>query len=177
MLAPLIAILLITFVFQSYQVDGQSMQSTLHDHDRLIIWKLPRTWARITGHNYVPKRGDIVVFSEPKLADFGQDPEKQLIKRVIGLPGDRVVISGGTVTIYDKNHPEGFNPDRTLPYGGNIGATTTDTDLVVPAGQVFVMGDNRGNSLDSRMFGPVQLKNIVGKLAVRVLPVNDMERF
>ena len=177
LIAPLIAIVLITFVFQSYQVDGQSMETTLQNQNRLIIWKLPRTWARITGHSYVPKRGDVIVFSDAKLADFGQDPDKQLIKRVIGLPGERVVVSNGVVAVYNSDHPGGFDPDKTLPYGKVISTTTTDVDVTVPKDSVFVMGDNRGNSLDSRFFGPVQLKNIVGKLVVRILPLNEMERF
>src|SRR5438874_2359638 len=80
LLAPIIAVLLTAFVFQSYQVDGPSMQSTLFNNDRLIVWKLPRTWARITKHIYIPKRGDIIVFTDPNLAQFGQDPTKQLIK-------------------------------------------------------------------------------------------------
>jgi len=125
----------------------------------------------------VPHRGDVIVFNEPALADFGQDPEKQLIKRVIGLPGDHIVVKNGVATIYDSGHSDGFQPDKTLPYGAVIGYTGTDTDLVVPNGEVFVMGDNRGNSLDSRSFGPVNLSNVVGKLVVRVLPLGNMKRF
>jgi signal peptidase I len=177
LLAPLIAIVLITFVFQSYQVDGQSMETTLSNRDRLIIWKLPRTWARITHHDYVPKRGDVIVFSEPELAEFGQDPDKQLIKRVIALPGERIAIKDGVVTVYNDEFPDGFQPDNTLPYGSAIGFTGTDTNLTVPVGHIFVMGDNRGNSLDSRAFGPVDLKHVVGKLVLRVLPLNKMQRF
>src|SRR5688572_32316690 len=79
--APLIAVFLTVFVFQSYQVDGASMETTLSHNDRLIVWKLPKTWSKITGHDYVPKRGDVVVFVEPGLGQYGQDPGKQLIKR------------------------------------------------------------------------------------------------
>src|SRR5687768_5773533 len=78
-MAPLIALFLITFVFQSYLVDGPSMETNLYNNDRLLVWKVPRTWARITGNDYIPKRGDIVVFTEPNLSQFGQDPGKQLI--------------------------------------------------------------------------------------------------
>jgi signal peptidase I len=176
-MAPLIAILLTMFVFQSYQVDGQSMQPTLHDKDRLVIWKLPRTWARITGHSYVPKRGDIIVLNDAKIGNYGRDPNEQLIKRVVGLPGDHVVVSNGVVTIYDKSHPNGFQPDKTLPYGTVIPYTPDDTDVHVPAGNVFVMGDNRGNSLDSRDIGPVPVNNIAGKLIMRVVPLGDAARF
>lgn len=177
LLAPLLAVLLTMFVFQSYQVDGQSMETTLQNNDRLIIWKVPRTWARITRHTYIPHRGDIVVFTDPAIAQLGQDPKKQLIKRVIGLPGDRVVVSDNVVTIYDNAHPKGFQPDATLPYGANIPATHLDGEWTVGQGQVFVMGDNRDNSLDSRLFGPVNANHILGKLIVRVLPANHMKRF
>ncbi len=90
--ALLVALFIITFVFRSYQVDGPSMETTLQNDDKLIIWKVPRTWARITGHDYIPDRGDIIVFTENGLGQFGQEDSKQLIKRVIGLPGDRVVV-------------------------------------------------------------------------------------
>ncbi|HLZ14426.1 MAG TPA: signal peptidase I [Candidatus Saccharimonadales bacterium] len=177
LLAPIFAILLTAFVFQSYQVDGPSMQSTLFNNDRLIVWKAPRTWARLTKHAYIPKRGDIIVFTDPNLAQFGQDPNKQLIKRVIGLPGERVVVANNVVTIYNTGHPQGFNPDFTLPYQRLGHDTAGNIDLTVPKDHVFVMGDNRPDSLDSRMFGPVPADHIVGKLIIRVLPVNEMRRF
>jgi len=176
--ALLVALGLIAYVFQSYQVDGPSMQQTLHNNDRLIVWKLPRTWARITGHQYVPKRGDIIIFTQSGLANFGQTDTKQLIKRVIGLPGDKVVVANNTITIYNKANPQGFQPDKTLPYGSNI-TEPAEQDYTVTLGknQIFVSGDNRTNSLDSRFFGPVNTSQIIGKLIVRVLPLNDAERF
>lgn len=168
---------LISFVFQSYQVDGPSMQITLHNSDHLVVWKVPRTWARITGHPYVPKRGDIIVFNEPGLADYGQGSNKQLIKRVIGLPGDRVVVRNGNITIYNKANPNGFDPDKTLPYGKVIPTTSGNIDITLGSNQIFVCGDNRPDSLDSRVFGPVDVNNIVGKLVIRVLPLNDAKIF
>lgn len=175
--APLIAIFLTIFVFQSYQVDGESMETTLSHNDRLIVWKLPKTWSRITGHDYIPKRGDVVVFTEPNLGRHGQDPGKQLIKRVVGLPGERVVINDGVLTVYSDEHPGGFQPDKTLPYGDIIGETPMDGEWEVGEGHVFVVGDNRGNSLDSRTFEAIDANNIVGKLAVRVLPINEIKKF
>lgn len=168
---------LISFVFQSYQVDGPSMQTTLHNSDHLVVWKVPRTWARITGHAYIPKRGDIIVFNEPGLANFGQGSNKQLIKRVIGLPGDRVVVKDGNITIYNKAHPKGFDPDKTLPYGKVIPYTSGNIDITLSSNQIFVCGDNRPDSLDSRVFGPVDVNNVVGKLVLRVLPLNDAKIF
>lgn len=177
LIAPVVALLLTAFVFQSYQVSGPSMQPTLHNNDRLIVWKLARTWARITGHNYIPKRGDIVIFTKNDLDMYGQEPTKQLVKRVIALPGERVVVKNDVITVYNHDHPSGFQPDATLPYGKVIPATTGDIDLVVPKGDVYVCGDNRGDSLDSRIFGPIPAKDIIGKLAVRVLPLDKAERF
>ncbi len=175
-IAPLIAILLTAFVFQSYEVDGPSMQTTLHNNDRLIVWKLPRTWARITRHGYLPKRGDIIIFDQTGLPDG----EKQLIKRVIGLPGDRVVVQNSVLTIYNQQHPNGYRPDATLPYGQVIGDTEPETgqqEWILGKNQVFVCGDNRTDSLDSRTFGPVSSNQITGKLLMRVAPFNQIERF
>lgn len=175
-IAPVVALLLTAYVFQSYQVDGPSMETTLQNDNRLIVWKVPRTWARISGHSYVPNRGDIVVFNTNGLPDFGESG-KQLIKRVIGLPGDRVVVANNVITIYNKKHPNGFQPDATSPYGKVIHGTEGNENIVIPPGYIFVCGDNRDDSLDSRVFGPVPVTDIVGKLVFRVLPINEAERF
>lgn len=178
LIAPIVAIVLTLYVFQSYQVNGESMEVTLQNNDRLIIWKVPKTWARITGHAYVPHRGDIVVAHDDNLSKYG-DAGKQIIKRVIGLPGERIVIKNHTVTIFNGEHPDGFQPDKTLPYGANsvIPETDGNINLTIPAGQVYLMGDNRGNSLDSRSIGPVPVQNIIGKLALRILPFTKMDVF
>ena len=176
--ALVVAFGLIAFVFQSYQVDGPSMEQTLQNNDRLIVWKLPRTWARITGHEYVPKRGDIIVFTESGLATYGQQDTKQLIKRVIGLPNDRIVIKDNVVTVYDKQHPSGFDPDKTLGYHNQITETTTgNIDITLAKNQLFVMGDNRTDSLDSRIFGPISTGQVVGKLIFRLLPIDNAQTF
>jgi signal peptidase I len=153
------------------------MRTTLEDRDRLIVFKLSRTWAKITGHDYIPKRGDVIVFTEPALSQFGQDPNKQLIKRVIGLPGERVVVHDRILTVYNKDYPEGFQPDATLPYGNVIGVTPIEGSWTIGKDQIFVAGDNRTNSLDSRTFGPIEAHAIVGKLVARVLPINQMKKF
>lgn len=175
--ALLVALFIITFVFRSYQVDGPSMQNTLQNADKLIIWKIPRTWARITHHDYIPKRGDIIVFTESGLSEFGQNDTKQLIKRVIGLPGDRVVVKDGFLTIYNSANPGGFQPDKTLAYGANIPTTSGDIDITLKAGQLFACGDNRPNSLDSRAFGPIDANQVIGQLVLRVFPINKAMPF
>ncbi len=171
LLAPLLALFLTTFVFQAYQVDGMSMETTLHDKDRLLVWKVPRTWSRITHHAYVPKRGDVVIFNEHKVTG------KQLVKRVIGLPGDRVVIQDEMITIYNKDDPQGIHPDKLLPYGKTVTPPHDQVDQVLKKNQVFVIGDNRDNSLDSRIFGPLNTNDIVGKLAARVWPITNTKSF
>ena len=176
--ALLVALFIIFFVFRSYQVDGPSMQNTLHNNDKLIIWKVPRTWADITRHDYIPDRGDIIVFNESGLSAYGQQDSKQLIKRVIGLPGDHVVVKDGSITIYNKQHPGGFDPDKTMPYGKNIPAVTSGYfNGTLGPHQLFVCGDNRPNSLDSRIFGPINANQVVGKLVLRVFPINQAKSF
>jgi signal peptidase I len=175
----LVAVFIILFVFRSYQVDGPSMQNTLHNNDKLIIWKVPRTWSSITGHDYIPNRGDIIVFNESGLSQFDQEDSKQLIKRVIGLPGDKVVVKNGKITIYNKSHSHGFDPDKTLPYGKNNKIPYTAGEVTVKLGphQIFVCGDNRPDSLDSRSFGPITADQIVGKLVLRVFPIGQAKAF
>jgi signal peptidase I len=174
--ALLVALFIIAFVFRSYQVDGPSMKNTLQNNDKLIIWKVPRSWARLTRHDYIPARGDIVVFSESGLSQFNQEDSKQLIKRVIGLPGDRVVFRDGKYTIYNKAHSNGFNPD-TLPYGKNISAAPGNADVTLGKHQLFVSGDNRPDSLDSRAFGPINADQVIGKLVLRVFPIGQAKTF
>ena len=178
--AVAVAFFIISFVFRSYQVDGTSMLNTLQNADKLIIWKVPRSWARLTGHPYIPKRGDIVVFTESNLAQYGQQNTKQLIKRVIGLPGDRVVVKNGKYIIYNAAHPKGFDPDETLAYGKGgkaIPYTSGNIDVTLGSDQLFVSGDNRPDSLDSRYFGPINANQVIGKLFLRVFPINHSEVF
>jgi signal peptidase I len=173
--AFLIAILLNTFVIQSYQVDGQSMEPTLQNDDRLIVNKVPRTISRVDGHQYVPHRGDIIIFNQEGLPGF--IGPKQLIKRVIGLPGEHVVVTGGKITVYNSQHPEGFNPDITGDYHISAPSTTGEFNNYLAKDQLFVCGDNRPNSEDSRFFGPINTNQVVAKLVLRILPINNTKSF
>ena len=175
-IAPLIALSLTAFVFQSYEVDGPSMETTLQNRDRLIVYKLPKTIASITGHAYVPHRGDIIIFSRQDGFEFGTTQKRQLIKRVIAYSGERVVVKNGKLTVYNTEHPDGFRPDDN-PYGKVIVTTPGDIDITVPEGQIYVCGDNRPNSLDSRSFGPISTNDIVGKLVLRVYPFNKGQSY
>lgn len=175
--ALLVALFIIAFVFRSYQVEGPSMETTLQNADKLIIWKVPRSWASITGHDYIPKRGDVIVFTQSGLSQFGSQDTKQLIKRVIGLPGERVVVSDGKITIHNKKYPQGFSPDNTLDYGKNIPETSGNINVTLGEHQIFVSGDNRPDSLDSRAFGPINADQVVGKLVLRVFPISQAKVF
>lgn len=162
-----------TFFYQSYKVFGESMYPTLEQDNRLIIAKIGKTFARIKGRKFQPKRGEIVVFTDP------QSPDIQLIKRVIGMPGERVVVKNEHITVYNKEHPNGFNPDDA-PYGKVLPPTSGNTDITVPEGHIFVSGDNRegGNSLDSRnQLGTVPEELIVGTLTLRFFPFNTARFF
>ncbi len=171
--APLIALSLTAYVFQSYEVDGPSMETTLQNQDRLIVYKAPRTISRLTHHPYIPHRGDIIIFNTTEVGN----EEKQLIKRVIGLPGEKVVVKEGTVTVYNKEHPNGFEPDNIMPYGKVIVTTPGEYTATIPDNQVFVLGDNRNNSLDSRVIGPIPAQDIVGKLVLRLFPFGKAQKF
>lgn len=171
--ALLFALFINQYIFQSYEVDGSSMEPTLQHKDRLIIWKLPRTWAGLTNNDYVPKRGDVVVFHKP------DGSKEQLIKRVIGLPGEHVVIADGKITIFNPESPGGFNPD-SAPYGKDLVDTAGNVDVMVSEGEVFVSGDNRspGASLDSRSsLGNIDLDLMVGKLVLRLYPFQNFDTF
>jgi signal peptidase I len=169
-----IAIFLNTFVIQSYQVDGESMEHTLQNDDRLIVDKVPRTLARITGHQYVPKRTDIIIFNIDSLP--GYVGQKQLIKRVIGLPGERVVVHDGKLTVYNSQHPNGFDPDTSGLYRP-VEPTGQEVDVRLQSDELFVCGDNRPNSEDSRYFGPIKTNQVVAKLVLRIMPLNSAKKF
>lgn len=162
------------FFFQSYRVFGSSMLPTMHDGDRLIVSKVGKTTAKLTNKTFEPKRGEIIVFTSPK------DSQLQLIKRVIGLPGERVVVKNGEITVYNDENPAGFNPDQDGEYADDLPPASGQTNVTVPEGHLFVSGDNRAgnNSLDSRNeLGTVPEELIVGTASVRLWPLQNARFF
>lgn len=151
------------------------MENTLQNDDRLIVNKVPRTISRLTGHQYVPARGDVIIFNQAGLPGFVGT--KQLIKRVMGLPGDRVVVNNGRVTVYNAQHPSGFDPDDSGTYQTASPITIGNVDIQLQKDELFVCGDNRPNSEDSRYFGPIKTNQVVAKLVLRILPLNKARSF
>lgn len=171
-----LVLILHNFVFQAYHVLGSSMVPTLHETDYLIVSKMGDTAAMVESLfgkrvDYIPARGQIIVFHYP------QDPTKVFVKRVVGLPGDRVVIKDGQVTLFNAASPNGFNPDTKY----ELSSTTTliDTDEIVQPGNIFVLGDNRtpGGSFDSREWGQLPSSYIIGDAVLRLLPLKDTKVF
>ncbi len=170
-------VLINTFVFRSYNVEGPSMETTLYTGDRLIVNRLPVTWANLQGKQYMPERGQVIVFHNPHY-NLGIE-DRFIVKRVIAFPGERVVLKNGSYTVYNDAHPEGFNPDDTN-HGEPGSPTSGEVDEIVPEGEIFVSGDHRqGNySYDSRNgLGTIPQYDIVGPVAMRIFPFNKIRTF
>ncbi len=151
--AILIALLINVFAGQATRVEGQSMEPSLHTDQRLVVEKIS---YRFHG----PHRFDVVVIRVPSQGD------ELLIKRIVGLPGETVEIHDGHVYIDGQALDEPFITEQTRP--GRYGSIT------VPPLHVFVLGDNRNHSNDSRSFGPVPIENIVGRAWVSYWPPEDV---
>ena len=177
--AALIAFLLKTLVAQAFYIPSESMVSQLQINDRVVV-------SKIAYRLHPPRRGDIVVFDCPKAACRLKPPEprtsmarrvlhnvgeavglvqpstEEFIKRVVGLPGETVEGKDGHVFVNGRRLIE--------PYLDRGTTTSTFATLTVPPGHLWVMGDNRGNSSDSRVFGPIPRTSVVGRTVLKVWP-------
>lgn len=143
------------FILQPHQVKGASMENTFHSGDYILTSKIAYKFDK-------PKRGDVIVFKSPK------NPDIDYIKRIIGLPGDRIMISNGEVYLNGELLNENYIAAKTtLMEGGFIKEGVTVT---VPDGYLFVMGDNRPRSSDSREFGFIPITDVIGKVFFRYFP-------
>lgn len=171
LILALLMVMVIRNFIHNYRIDGISMEPNFHDGQFLIVNRFAycpgihveipvvnrslfdRTWCVRT-----PSRGDVVIFEYPR------DPSRDFIKRVIGLPGETVEVIGGQVYVDGVLMPEPFGP---TPGSYNAAPLTVGPD------EVYVMGDNRNNSSDSHLWGPLRLENIIGKALVSYWPPSE----
>lgn len=166
--ALVVALVVKTFLFQAFYIPSASMEPTLGEGDRVLVNKLSYDLHDVN-------RGDVVVFELP--ADkVGVDGIKDLIKRVIGLPGDTIETRDGAVYVNDRLLDEPYLAEGTITGDPADGSNPEIARQVVPEDTVFVMGDNRDNSHDSRYSdrGPVPIDSIVGRAFVLVWPPGKM---
>lgn len=146
------------FVAEPFIVSGSSMVPNYHNREYLVVNKMTYRFSE-------PERGDVVVFRYPK------DTSQYFIKRIIGLPNEKVKIEAGRVTIYNAEHPEGSVLEE--PYLSNESVTFGKNDIVtLGSDEFYVLGDNRLASSDSRVWGILPRHDLVGTAWLRVFPLN-----
>ncbi len=154
--AVVVALLIKTFVVQAFRIPSDSMVPTLLDGDRVLVNKLSYDAHDIN-------RGDVVVFERPPGLPASPDDPDDLIKRVIGLPGERIEARDGIVIVDGRELRE--------PYLAEPASTfNLDAPIVVPEDHVLVLGDNRTNSTDGRSFGPIPIDSVVGRAFMIMWP-------
>lgn len=159
-IALVVALLVKTFIIQAFRIPSESMVPTLEVGDRVLVNKLS-----YAAHDV--RRGDVIVFKRPDSAPRGPDEPQDLIKRVIALPGEQVVARNGTVFINDRRLVEPYLPSGTR-------TDNLDQVVTVPPDQVFVMGDNRASSRDSRFIGTIPVDRVIGRAFARIWPLSRL---
>ena len=158
-IALMIVVPIRMFIAQPFIVSGASMADTFHTGEYLIV-------DQVTYYFHEPARGDVVIFRYPK------DPSKYFIKRIIGLPGDRLVIEDAKVTIYNEANPDGFTLNES--YIKSMRPAPRQEEVLGDR-EYFVMGDNRDESSDSRMWGVLQEERIIGRALLRLFPLGTFD--
>ena len=151
------------FLVQPFYVKGASMEPNFYDHEYLVIDEL-------SYRLHEPARGDIIVFRYPR------NPRQFFIKRVIGLPGETVIIGSGRVKIIDDDHPGGMLLDESA-YLASGTISAGERRVTLNGNEYYLMGDNRNQSLDSRIFGPVNRSFIIGRAWLRGWPIDKVGTF
>ena len=158
-IAVVAVVLVRTFIVQPFVVSGASMEPTFYNGNYLLV-------DEITYHFRSPERGEVIVFRYPG------DISTFYIKRIIGLPGDRVVLNDNTVSVYEGGEKKVLNESYLLGH-----STSGSFDITVPNGEYFVMGDNRNFSFDSRSWGPLPKGDVIGVVRLRLWPINEARAF
>jgi len=158
-----VILIIVSILFTPFEVNGRSMQPTLHDGDKVLVLKLNYLKIPFTDRKLIikmPKRNSIIAFTKP-------NQDTQLVKRVIALPTEEVDIRNRIVYINNEWQERGFgvtNPNSDFP-------------IIIEENCTFVLGDNRNLSTDSREFGCVPVENINGQIALRIWPINKLTLF
>lgn len=158
-IAIIIVIPIRMFVAQPFVVSGSSMYPTFNDKDYLIVDEISYRFQDI-------QRNDVIIFKYP------ENPSKFFIKRVIGLPNEKVIISNKNVIIINEENPNGLNLDQSYVKNPSL---NQGYEFTLKEGEYFVMGDNRTASSDSRTWGAVKEDLIIGKAFLRLLPINNID--
>ena len=162
--AVVLALIVKVFLFQAFYIPSPSMYPTLKEGDRVLVNKLSYKFHDVN-------RGDVIVFQRPPSEDPSSIPD--LIKRVIALPGESIYFENGHVFIDGSQLTEEYLPAGVTTLGDFTPyRCTSESPCVGPPGDVWVMGDNRSDSKDSRYFGPIEQSSIVGRAFVKVWPLN-----
>ena len=172
-IAVITVIVVRTFFVQPFLVSGSSMVPNFQDGNYVLV-------DEFTYHIRPPERGEVVVFHDP------QDWSTYFIKRVIGLPGETVKISDNTITVVNAENPNGFALDETYLPAGTVESANTCTGgqlidgvctYTLSSSTYLMFGDNRAESYDSRSWGPLPAKNIVGLVRIRLWPLQEIAVF
>jgi signal peptidase I len=163
-LALSVFVLLYLFIAQPNEVKGSSMFPNFKDKEYLLTEKLSYQFGN-------PKRGDVVIFKAPASEPCAAD-ECEYIKRVIGLPGDTVMVKEGDIYLNGEKLDQSFLPEMVYSSEGEY--AKEGVEVIVPDGQYLCFGDNRPNSRDGREFGPIERKLIIGKAFLKYWPLNSI---
>ncbi|SIS47615.1 signal peptidase I [Salimicrobium flavidum] len=162
-LAVLVAIVFRAYFFASYVVEGESMEPTLYDGNLLMVNKVLYDWTDV-------HRQDIIVFHYNNEDDY--------VKRVIGLPGDHIAVKDDRLYVngefVEEDYLDELRPNDGRVFTNDFTLEGVTGRIEVPEGELFVMGDNRRDSLDSRSFGFIDIQSIVGKVEVRYWPMSQL---
>ncbi len=166
-------VLVSSYLLQIISVDGHSMEKTYFTGNNVLVNKFPKTLSALNGREYLPERGQVVIVR----ASFGNtvlsgedNTGLTLIKRVIALPNERVVIKDGELKVFNERHPTGFSPDKGSAWETQMtpDEKTENIDIQLGPSEIFVSGDNRPASIDSRFNGPIATREIIGVVIAKL---------